>query len=76
MTEDVHVMEEIWIPDLEIYGLEDFGSKKVLKEMSGLRIKKNKTLEYNARYCFLSFYKLIKFHPEKKLCSEEVELFL
>jgi len=49
VTEDVHVMEEIWIPDLEIYGLEDFGSKKVLKEMSGLRIKKNKTLEYNAR---------------------------
>ena len=44
------MMEEIWIPDLEIYGLEDFGSKKVLKEMSGLRIKKNKTLEYNARY--------------------------
>ena len=42
------MMEEIWIPDLEIYGLEDFGSKKVLKEMSGLRIKKNKTLEYNA----------------------------
>ena len=46
------MMEEIWIPDLEIYGLEDFGSKKVLKEMSGLRIKKNKTLEYNARYGF------------------------
>ena len=34
VTEDVHVMEEIWIPDHEIYGLEDFGSKKVLKEMS------------------------------------------
>ena len=47
-------MEEIWIPDLEIYGLEDFGSKKVLKEMSGLRIKKNKTLEYNARYGLVS----------------------
>ena len=55
MTEDVHVMEEIWIPDLEIYGLEDFGSKKVLKEMSGLRIKKNKTLEYNARYGSVGF---------------------
>ena len=49
VTEDVHVMEEIWIPDLEIYGLEKFGSKKVLKEMSGLRIKRDKTIEYNAR---------------------------
>ena len=49
VTEDINMMEEIWIPDLEIYGLEDFGSKKVLKEMSGLRIKKDKTIEYNAR---------------------------
>ena len=48
VTEDPKVlMEEFWVPDLEIYGLEDFGFKKVLKEMSGLRIRKNKMIDFN-----------------------------
>ncbi|TRY74852.1 hypothetical protein TCAL_00535 [Tigriopus californicus] len=48
MTEDPKLlMTEFWVPDIEIYGLEYFGSKSVLKGMSGLRIKKNKTVDYN-----------------------------
>ncbi|XP_040570603.1 gamma-aminobutyric acid receptor subunit pi isoform X4 [Lepeophtheirus salmonis] len=36
----------IWYPELEIYGLEKFGRQRVLKEMSGVRIRKNKTIHY------------------------------
>jgi len=36
----------IWYPELEIYGLERFGRQRVLKEMSGVRIRKNKTIHY------------------------------
>eukprot|EP00094_Tigriopus_californicus_P000553 TCALIF_00535-PA protein Name:"Similar to glra1 Glycine receptor subunit alphaZ1 (Danio rerio)" AED:0.12 eAED:0.12 QI:216/0.8/1/1/0.8/0.83/6/144/339 len=50
MTEDPKLlMTEFWVPDIEIYGLEYFGSKSVLKGMSGLRIKKNKTVDYNTK---------------------------
>lgn len=36
----------IWYPELEIYGLERFGRQRVLKEMSGVRIRRNKTIHY------------------------------
>lgn len=36
----------IWYPELEIYGLERFGRQRVLKEMSGVRIRKNKSIHY------------------------------
>ena len=36
----------MWCPELEIYGLETFGRQSVLKEMSGVRIMKNKTINY------------------------------
>jgi len=36
----------MWYPELEIYGLERFGRQRVLKEMSGVRIRKNKTIHY------------------------------
>ena len=49
VTEDPKVLEELWVPDLEIYGLEHFGQKSVLKEMSGLRMWKDKTIEFNTR---------------------------
>ena len=39
-------MRYIWYPELEIYGLETFGRQSVLKEMSGVRIMKNKTINY------------------------------
>ena len=46
----VTFLEAVWQPDLEIYGLEDFGTKSVMKKMSGVRIRKNKTIEYNTMY--------------------------
>eukprot|EP00095_Tigriopus_kingsejongensis_P000172 maker-scaffold487_size158652-snap-gene-0.40 protein:Tk00172 transcript:maker-scaffold487_size158652-snap-gene-0.40-mRNA-1 annotation:"gamma-aminobutyric acid receptor subunit delta-like" len=50
MTEDPKILlRELWMPDMEIYGLENFGSKSVLKEMSGLRIKRDKIVEYNIK---------------------------
>jgi hypothetical protein len=33
-------------PELEIYGLEKFGRQRVLKEMSGVRVRRNKTINY------------------------------
>ena len=39
-------LKYMWYPELEIYGLERFGRQKVLKEMSGVRIKKDKTIHY------------------------------
>ena len=40
----------MWYPELEIYGLERFGRQRVLKEMSGVRIKKDKTIHYELGY--------------------------
>ena len=40
----------IWYPELEIYGLERFGRQRVLKEMSGVRIRKNKSIHYELGY--------------------------
>jgi len=39
-------LKYLWYPELEIYGLETFGIQRVLKEMSGVRIMKNKTINY------------------------------
>ena len=39
-------LKYIWYPELEIYGLERFGRQRVLKEMSGVRIRLNKTIHY------------------------------
>ena len=39
-------LKYMWYPELEIYGLEKFGRQRVLKEMSGVRIVKNKTIHY------------------------------
>ena len=42
-------IKDLWYPDLEIYGLEKFDLQKVLKEMSGVRIIKNQTIDYELR---------------------------
>ena len=39
----------LWYPELEIYGIESFRAYKVLREMSGLRIKKDKTINYELK---------------------------
>ena len=46
MNESPENLKYLWYPELEIYGLETFGRQRVLKEMSGVRIMKNKTINY------------------------------
>ena len=60
MNESPENLKHLWYPELEIYGLETFGRQRVLKEMSGVRIMKNKTINYELGYddksvrCFFS----------------------
>jgi len=46
VNESPETLKYIWYPELEIYGLETFDHQRVLKEMSGVRIRKNKTINY------------------------------
>jgi len=46
VNESPETLKYIWYPELEIYGLDTFGRQRVLKEMSGVRINKNKTITY------------------------------
>jgi len=46
VNESPEILKYIWYPELEIYGLDTFGRQRVLKEMSGVRIIKNKTITY------------------------------
>ena len=42
-------LDNLWYPELEIYGIESFRIYKVLKEMSGLRIRKDRTINYELK---------------------------
>ena len=42
-------LDELWYPELEIYGIESFKVYKVLKEMSGLRVRKDRTINYELK---------------------------
>jgi len=46
VNESPETLRYIWYPELEIYGLEHFGLQSVLKEMSGVRVMKNRTINY------------------------------
>lgn len=46
LTMRISLTHTLRYPELEIYGLERFGRQRVLKEMSGVRIRKNKTIHY------------------------------
>ena len=46
INESPETLKYLWYPELEIYGLETFGRQRVLKEMSGVRMGKNKTINY------------------------------
>ena len=46
MNESPEILKYIWYTELEIYGLDTFGRQRVLKEMSGVRLNKNKTITY------------------------------
>ena len=50
MNESPETLKYLWYPELEIYGLETFTRQKVLKEMSGVRIMKNKTINYELKW--------------------------
>ena len=49
VNESPEALKYLWYPELEIYGLETFSRQKVLKEMSGVRIMKNKTINYELK---------------------------
>ena len=42
-------LEDLWLPDLEIYGLRSFDTTSVLKPMASLKINKDKVLRYVVR---------------------------
>ena len=42
-------LNHLWRPNLEIYGLEDFQKHKILGEMAGLRITKDKRIKYDIK---------------------------
>ena len=46
VNESPEILKYIWYPELEIYGLDTFGRQKVLKEMSGVRVNRNRTITY------------------------------
>ncbi len=43
------MLNDIWIPDLEIYGLEEYNSAAVIRPMAGVRVLKQRSIEFNAR---------------------------
>ena len=52
-NDEVHIspqnLKHLWYPELEIYGLERFRRYTVLKEMSGIQLKKDRTIYYELR---------------------------
>lgn len=46
VNESPENLKYLWYPELEIYGLETFGRQRVLKEMSGVRVMRNRTINY------------------------------
>ena len=46
VNESPEILKYIWYPELEIYGLDTFGRQRVLKEMSGVRVHRNRTITY------------------------------
>ena len=63
MTEDPGILfNALWVPDLEIYGLEDYSVAKTLKDMSGLRIRKDKTIQFNTRSVVGQSFVLFSWH--------------
>ena len=50
VNESPDILKHIWYPELEIYGLDTFGRQRVLKEMSGVRVNRNKTITYELGY--------------------------
>ena len=65
VNESPEILKYIWYPELEIYGLDTFGRQRVLKEMSGVRINRNKTITYELGYG----WNFLGHRPSSKLLS-------
>ena len=59
VNESPEILKYIWYPELEIYGLDTFGRQRVLKEMSGVRVNRNRTITYELGWVALYFYNYI-----------------
>ena len=42
-------IKELWKPNLEIYGLEHYETHKILGQMAGLRVTKQKRIKYDTK---------------------------
>ena len=56
------ILDSLWIPDLEIYGMIQFERKKILKSMSSIQINTDKYVEYEGTVditisCVMDFYR-------------------
>ena len=47
--EDVSLIDQLWLPTLEIMGLKAVESHKVTNKMGGLSINRNKTVTYDRK---------------------------
>ena len=59
VNESPEILKYIWYPELEIYGLDTFGRQRVLKEMSGVRVNRNRTITYELGWVYLVIYVLL-----------------
>ena len=55
-------LEHLWIPDIEIYGMNNFMSQKVLKPLSSMKINKNGVFRFSMRSnillsCYMDYEK-------------------
>ena len=55
VNESPEILKYIWYPELEIYGLDTFGRQRVLKEMSGVRVHRNRTITYELGWVTFSY---------------------
>ena len=49
ITISLQNLKHFWYPELEIYGIDSFRKYHVLKQMAGLRIKKDRTIKYEVK---------------------------
>jgi len=48
-TEDAGTLKQLWKPNLEIYGLQEFKKHHILNEMAGLRISRSKKVTFDIK---------------------------
>ena len=50
INEDTELLlSQLWIPNLDIYGLKEYQTERMIKAMSGFRIAENKTIVFNQK---------------------------